>query len=1178
MDRDMLPGQMRFMIFAVSCLLAAVGSGTLASAAGAVGFEFEGAFGPDGSSSTGFTKAGPVAVDNLDDVVYVLDLEAKTLFKFDLEGNPVNFGGSSPDVSGNELKNLSVGEGLGPRQIAVNPNTGNIYLTGGYEPVSEKATALEAFEADGDPISFTAGPGEGTNSIGGFPNLRGVAVDGNGAIYLSGTEADEFGIFSNHVSIYSESGALLVASVDEQLQSPANLAVDGNGNLYATQNLSEATRYTPSEFPVTASTTYARASELVDPKPAQSVSVDPASNRVYVLETTFEEGNAVSRVRAFNEEGGLEGSFAGPGEAGELSRPYGIAVADVGEFTDDGDIAKVFVSDNPEGGLAQVKVFREEITIAAPTVESTAAAAITGDSATLRAKINPNNRETTYWFEYGESDCAVSTCTKVPLAGGSIGSGRKGVVVTQSVSGLLSGVTYHFRVVAKNEKGKTEGPDETFTTQGSGLGFLLGDSRVWEMVSPANKFNGEVVADDTSIVEASASGEGIAYASLGSLLADPQGSRSIQPTTVLSHRGNAGGWASEDLSPPHTEATVVSGDSEFKAFTANLERAVMEPVDETPLSPQATEQTPYQWNDGVPPVFSPLVVPGNVAPGTAFGPKNSGAETPKPITIEAASPDLAHVALNSEVPLLDNAPKSAVYLWSGGNLEAVSELPEGGPVVQGQIGSGHGSVRHAVSNDGTRVFWAPAPGYDESGINLPALYLWDTVAGQSVRLDIPQSGATKEGAENPAFNIANADGSVVFFTDSQQLTVGASPSGRDLYRCEVGPVEDGLGCAHLTDLSAPLEGSGESAEVLDQVSGASEDGTTLYFVARGVLDEAPNNEGEAAGAGEPNLYRWQQGHGVRYIATLSTQDSLVWGSRPGNVGFAELISAQASPSGRFFTFTSDQSLTGYENRNDSDQPTTEAFLYDADTSGLTCISCNPTGAAAVGQRLTNKVNFPPAPTPIWKGRWMAATLPAASRTGNNRSLYRPRAILDNGRVFFNSVDPLVPADTNGNWDVYEYEPLGLGSCAATTASASETRSGVGCVALVSSGTAEGDAGFLDASSGGNDVFFLTQGRLSALDHDAEVDVYDARVDGIQATLPSMSECLGETCQAPATAPNEQAPGSASFSGQGNVRSKAPKHCPKGKRKVRRHGKARCVPKRHKKKQHHKAGKSRGAGR
>jgi hypothetical protein len=341
------------------------------------------------------------------------------------------------------------------------------------------------------------------------------------------------------------------------------------------------------------------------------------------------------------------------------------------------------------------------------------------------------------------------------------------------------------------------------------------------------------------------------------------------------------------------------------------------------------------------------------------------------------------------------------------------------------------------------------------------------------------------------------------------------------------------------------------------------------------LDTAPNEQGEGAVAGQPNLYYWQEGQGTRFIAGLSEADDLVWGADISSAGFAERISANVSPNGRFLAFTSERSLTGQENRNAEDRPVTEVFLYDseAQTGRLFCVSCSPSGTAAAGQRLAGQANFPPDPAGLWAKRWVAATLPEASMTETvGRSLYRSRSVLDNGRVYFNSVDPLLPADSNGQWDVYQYQPVGLGSCETDTNGAAAARSGGGCVSLVSSGVSNGNAGFLDATPDGSDVFFLTRGRLSVLDVDNEVDVYDARVNGIPAVLRPIQECAGEACQAAASPPNDPTPASESFRG-----AETPRNCRKGQRKVKRNGRTVCVTKKkkHKKK---RSGKNRRAQR
>jgi hypothetical protein len=192
------------------------------------------------------------------------------------------------------------------------------------------------------------------------------------------------------------------------------------------------------------------------------------------------------------------------------------------------------------------------------------------------------------------------------------------------------------------------------------------------------------------------------------------------------------------------------------------------------------------------------------------------------------------------------------------------------------------------------------------------------------------------------------------------------------------------------------------------------------------------------------------------------------------------------------------------------------------------------------------------PQLLWSGQPVAALVPEATKTtANGESLHRPRAVHDNGRVHFNAADSLVPADSNGDGDVYQYEPLGTGSCTASTGGAGVARIEGGCVALLSSGGPGGTAAFLDASVGGDDVFFFTPAQLSVTDTDRVTDVYDARVGGLAATLSLSAECQGEACQSPAAAPEAPAPASATFRGPGNLAPASRGRCARPARRARR---------------------------
>ena len=197
-------------------------------------------------------------------------------------------------------------------------------------------------------------------------------------------------------------------------------------------------------------------------------------------------------------------------------------------------------------------------------------------------------------------------------------------------------------------------------------------------------------------------------------------------------------------------------------------------------------------------------------------------------------------------------------------------------------------------------------------------------------------------------------------------------------------------------------------------------------------------------------------------------------------GYAVNISAAISPDGRYFTFTSEQSLTGYENRNagrSAQRPRSSSTTpKPTKATGSPASPATPRGRWRWASSCPAK--WPSSrPTPAASGRnagWRRRCRRRPQTDSRAPPSTAPARSLDNGRVFFNSVDPLVAADSNGEWDVYQYQPVGVGSCAATTNTATATRSGAGCVGLLSSGSSEGDAGFLDASESGNDVFFLTQ--------------------------------------------------------------------------------------------------------
>jgi hypothetical protein len=786
------------------------------------------------------------------------------------------------------------------------------------------------------------------------------------------------------------------------------------------------------------------------------------------------------------------------------------------------------------------------------SVVSESASQVTSESARLEATLNAHGLPSTFHFQYGRTAAYEKAA---PIPDGDAGSSSSDNPVSVLVEGLSPGVTYHYRVVATNALGESDGPDQTFTTQGAAP-TALADGRGWELVSPPNKHGGPIqpMNYEGSVVQAAQSGRALAYWARAPVTTETKGSRSATDIQLLSTRTGAG-WSTLDVTPPHEEVTgVLPGEvSDYRIFAADLSVGFLEPLGQTRLAPALMgangERTPYRREpDGA---FTPLVTASNTPPGAKFGGEEVNAGLfAHGVEFLSMTPDGSTVVLRShEDPLTEGFTSSgqeSLYEWHDGGLRVVSVLPNGKAAAEegliASLGNGDLQVRHAVSDDGSRVVFAIAEGGD--------LFLRDVSRGETVRLDAPEPGV-KQGVGVPVFQTASTDDSRVFFTDTARLTGNATAkAGKpDLYVCDVAVVAGGLSCS-LHDLTVD-HNVNEAADVQGAVIAASDDGRLVYFVANGAL--APGAaHGECGGtpferpAASCNLYvRDLASETTSLVAVLSNRDSPGWSAHGG----ASLsgVFAGASGSGRFLAFMSSRSLTGYDNRDaHSGERDQEVFLYDSTARTLSCASCDPTGARPVGV-------FDPHVTPPpliaeslegWEGEWLAGSIPGWTPMSTTRALYRARYVFDSGRLFFSSPSALMPSDTNGREDVYEFEPDGIGGCRVAS----------GCVALISSGSSTQESAFLDASASGDDVFFLTSAKLVSQDVDSAFDVYDAHVCSSALPCPSGVVSVPPACSttdscraAPVPQPDLfGAPASATFSGAGNV---APVVAPVVKKRV-----------------------------
>src|SRR4029077_19956428 len=99
-----------------------------------------------------------------------------------------------------------------------------------------------------------------------------------------------------------------------------------------------------------------------------------------------------------------------------------------------------------------------------PTVKTESASSIAANSATLHGLVNPNG------FEVNE--CKLEDGTTLPYSSSvpctpAPGAGTGNVAVAGAISGLQESTTYHFRVIAKNAGGTSEGADAESTTRSS---------------------------------------------------------------------------------------------------------------------------------------------------------------------------------------------------------------------------------------------------------------------------------------------------------------------------------------------------------------------------------------------------------------------------------------------------------------------------------------------------------------------------------------------------------------------------------------------------------------------------------------------------------------------------------------------------------------------------------------
>lgn len=218
--------------------------------------------------------------------------------------------------------------------------------------------------------------------------------------------------------------------------------------------------------------------------------------------------------------------------------------------------------------------------------------------------------------------------------------------------------------------------------------------------------------------------------------------------------------------------------------------------------------------------------------------------------------------------------------------------------------------------------------------------------------------------------------------------------------------------------------------------------------------------------------------------------------------------------------------------------TTQLYRYDESDRSLVCVSCPQDGSAPTGSVLG---------------------FPSGSADGDTIAFATTAALV--------SADQNTPGPGHNpvrGTDVYEWRD--------------------GRLFLITDGLTDwppfGEPRVAGVSASGRDLYFTAFAQYTPDALDAYNRLYDARIGGgFEYPEPSVP-CPLEVCQGtPKGAPEEAAPGTGVVSGPGNLRPTPTKgRCPKGQRRVRRAGKARCVKRPARQKRNRRANRDRRVGR
>jgi sugar lactone lactonase YvrE len=753
-------------------------------------------------------------------------------------------------------------------------------------------------------------------------------------------------------------------------------------------------------------------------------------------------------------------------DAGSGAGPQVVTPMDIGDLQENTTYHYRLVVSNEFGDdVGQDETFT---TKQHPTVDGLWAANVTATTADLTARINPHGFDTTYHFEYGTTPAYGS---QVPEPDADIGSANSAQTVSAHLTNLEEGATYHFRVVAQNVLGTTITEDKSFNffppncpnshvRQQTG-GEFLPDCRAYELVSPSSAGNvvffpeaGPVGQDATSPARFGFGG------GLGAIEGTEPTDSSVD--SYVATRTDTG-WTTHYVGIPGSQTLgsgTAVGDLGFDKFIDFKTDGGF------PGVPQPLPKLPYVWSaDGSPLGRWPADI-GSI-PG---GDSTVGAFQP--------SPDFSHLAFSSSnvdftagqagEEGLTTAPGSAYdYNTRTETINLISRDANGQYIQQQptnrsstgefilfptanevtyQISSRPAQMYPGVSTNGSHILMStansPFQGFS-SPLPLVRLYM---------RVDDAVTYEVSHGQSVDFVGMA-ADGSKVLFTSDQQLTADDHDTSTDLYmwseatdslvRLSTG--DNGAGNSDACSASwtegcgvAPVEGMTAAGNASETDNSFATGNGAVYFYSPEQLD------GTKGVVGQRNLYVYRGGQ-VEFVTTLAPDKPVT--------------RIQVSPDGAHAAFVTASRVTSSDNAGFQ-----EMYSFEPSSGALVCVSCEPRGN-------------PPS--------------------GNVQASVHGIFMSNDGRTFFYSPDALVPQDTNGLHDVYEFVE-GRPQLITSGLGSSDKQVTVGQVR---------PAGLEGVSGDGVNVYFSTYDTLVPQDRNGQfLKFYDARTGGGFPIVPPATPC------------------------------------------------------------------------